>query len=191
MRTPLNTCTMAQELSLAFHTIYMVIHVRVFSSLGPSPFTSSSSCRPCSSSCSSCSPTRSSWQTCTTPLRRVWTPTTSSPSPQKETLFIFQAYRFDNNVPNHSLVQKRLSIYVWKPGPRRGKGALEKEITGTWHVITFQEAIEYVDHDILTNRFHVTHYGGCAILFNKDTFSPTSMSSPSTFMTQGETCLIR
>ena len=33
-----------------------------------------------------------------------------------------------------------------------------------------KEASEYVDHDILTNRFHVTHYGGCAILYNKDTF---------------------
>ena len=29
---------------------------------------------------------------------------------------------------------------------------------------------EYVDHELLTNRFHVTHYAGCAVLFNKDTF---------------------
>ena len=36
------------------------------------------------------------------------------------------------------------------------------------------EASECVDHDILTNRFHVTHYGGCAILENKDTFYPNS-----------------
>ena len=28
------------------------------------------------------------------------------------------------------------------------------------------------DHELLTNRFHVTHYGGCAVLFNKDTFFP-------------------
>ena len=35
-----------------------------------------------------------------------------------------------------------------------------------------QEAIEYVDHELLTNRYHVTHYGGCAVLFNKDTFFP-------------------
>ena len=35
-----------------------------------------------------------------------------------------------------------------------------------------QEASEYVDHELLTNRFHVTHYAGCAILFNKDTFYP-------------------
>ena len=44
--------------------------------------TSFSSCRHCSSSFSSSSPTRCSWQTCTTPLRRVWTLLTSSPSPQ-------------------------------------------------------------------------------------------------------------
>ena len=70
-------------------------------------------------------------------------------------------------------MQKRLSIYNWNPGPRRGKeDAFEKQIASKWHVITLQEAVEYVDHDILTNRFRVTHYGGCAILFNKDTFYP-------------------
>ena len=82
-----------------------------------------------------------------------------------------QEYRFDNNVPNRSSVRKRLSIYNWNPGPRRGReGAFQKQIAGKWHVITLQEAIEYVDRDILANRFHVTHYGGCAVLFNKDTF---------------------
>ena len=84
-----------------------------------------------------------------------------------------QAYRFDKNVPNHSPVQKRLSIYNWNPAPPRGKEvAFEKQIAGKWHVITLQEAIEYVDHGILTGRFHVTHYVGCAILFNNDTFYP-------------------
>ena len=82
-----------------------------------------------------------------------------------------EAYRFDKNVPNRSPVQKRLSIYNWNPGPRRGKeDAFAKQIAGKWHIITLQEASEYVDHDILTNRFHVAHYGGCAILYNKDTF---------------------
>ena len=33
-----------------------------------------------------------------------------------------------------------------------------------------KRASDYVDRDILTGRFHVTHYTGCAILFNKDTF---------------------
>ena len=72
---------------------------------------------------------------------------------------------------NRSLAQKRLSIYNWNPGPRRGKeGAFEKQNAGRWHVITLQEAAEYVDHVLLTSRFHVTHHAGCAILFNKDTF---------------------
>ena len=35
-----------------------------------------------------------------------------------------------------------------------------------------QETSDNVDHELLTNRFHVTHYAGCAILFNKDTFHP-------------------
>ena len=81
-----------------------------------------------------------------------------------------QAYRFNQNLSNRSTVQKRLSIYNWNPGPRRGKEDAFEKIAGRWHVITLQEATEYTDHDILTDRFHVTHYAVCAILFNKDTF---------------------
>ena len=84
-----------------------------------------------------------------------------------------QEYYFDSSVPNRSSVQKRLSIYNWNPGPRREKeGAIEKQLARKWHIITLQEAIEYVDHELLTNRFHVTHYGGCAVLFNNYTFFP-------------------
>ena len=91
-----------------------------------------------------------------------------------------------------SIVQRRLSINNWNPGPRRGKeDAFEKQIAGRWHIITLQEASDYVDHELLTNRFHVTHYAGCAVLFNKDTSTPTSMSSPSTFMTQDESYPIK
>ena len=55
--------------------------------------------------------------------------------------------------------------------PRRGKeDAIEQQIAGRWHVITLQEASYYVDHELLTTRFHATHYAGCAVLFNKDTF---------------------
>ena len=52
----------------------------------------------------------------------------------------------------------------------RKEGATDRLIAGKWHIITLPEAIEYLEHDFLTNRFHVTHYGGCAVLFNKDTF---------------------
>ena len=34
------------------------------------------------------------------------------------------------------------------------------------------KASDHVDHDILHERFHVTHFAGCAILFNKDTIYP-------------------
>ena len=84
-----------------------------------------------------------------------------------------QAYRLNKKLSDRSPVQKRVSIYNWYPGPRRGKeDAFEKLIAGGRHVITLQGASEYVDHDILTHRFHVTLYGGCAILFNLDTFYP-------------------
>ena len=72
-----------------------------------------------------------------------------------------------------SIVQRRLSIFNWNPGPRQSKvDAFEPQIAGRWHIITLQEASDYVDHELLTNRFHVTHYAGCAVLFNKDTFYP-------------------
>ena len=84
-----------------------------------------------------------------------------------------EEYRFDTDVPNRLTEQKRLSIYNWNPGPRRGKQeAIEKHTAGKWHIITLQDAVEYLDRDYLTNRFYVTHFGGCAVLFNKDTFHP-------------------
>ena len=54
-----------------------------------------------------------------------------------------QEYLFDSSIPNRSPVQKRLSVYNWNLGPRRGKeGAIEKRIVGKRHIITLQEAIE-------------------------------------------------
>ena len=50
----------------------------------------------------------------------------------------YQEYHFDHNVPNRSSVQKRLSIYNWNPGQRRGReGATEKQIAGKWHIIHY------------------------------------------------------
>ena len=94
------------------------------------------------------------------------------PSARKRDFFSDE-YHFDPDVPHRSSVQKRLSVYNWNPGPQRGKeGAVEKQIAGKWHIITLQESIQYVDHELLRNRFHVLHFTGCAILFNKDTFHP-------------------
>ena len=61
----------------------------------------------------------------------------------------------------------------WNPGPRRGReGAIEKQIAGKWHLTTLQEASDDVEHEILHERFHVTHFAGCAVLFIKDPFYP-------------------
>ena len=82
-----------------------------------------------------------------------------------------QTYGVNKYFSSQSPVQKRLSIKNWNPGPRRGKeDAIEKQIAGKWHPITLQEASAYVEHEILRERFHVTHFAGCAVLFNKDTF---------------------
>ena len=53
-----------------------------------------------------------------------------------------------SNMPKRSYyVQKRLSIYNRNPGPRRDKeGGIERQITGTWHVINLQEAIAPTQH---------------------------------------------
>ena len=74
-----------------------------------------------------------------------------------------EEYRFDTDVPNRLTEQMRLSIF-------NRKGAIEKHIAGIWHIITLQEAIDDLDHEYLTIRFYVTHHGGCAVLFKKDTF---------------------
>ena len=88
-----------------------------------------------------------------------------------------------------SPVQKRLSIYNWNPGPPRGKEhAFEKQIAGKWHLITLQEASDYVEHEILHERFHVTHFAGCAVLFNKDTFYP-DISVKSIFLHDTRQCV--
>ena len=47
--------------------------------------------------------------------------------------------------------------------PSTLEGVIEKHIG-------LQEAIEYLQHECLTNHFYITHFAGCAFLFNKDTF---------------------
>ena len=70
---------------------------------------------------------------------------------------------------SQSSLQKRFSVYNWYPVPRIStEDAIEKQIAGKWHLITLQEASHYVDHAILHERFYVTHFAGCAVLFNKD-----------------------
>ena len=76
-----------------------------------------------------------------------------------------QAYRFDKDF---------LLDHLCKSDSASTTGIQDLDVGRKMPLRSKSQAngIDYVDHDILTNRFHVTHYGGCAILFNKDTFSP-------------------
>ena len=56
-------------------------------------------------------------------------------------------------VPNQLTGQRRFSIKTWNPEPRRG--AIEQHVAVEWHIITLQEAIEHVELDFLTDRYHV------------------------------------
>ena len=101
----------------------------------------------------------------------------------KEAGHSFSGISHRKNVPSRLSMQERLSIYNLNPGPRRGRlGATEKRIAGRRHIITLQEAYEYIDQLLLQRHFHVTHYGGCAVLFNKKPIIPTLRSSPFTFI---------
>ena len=73
--------------------------------------------------------------------------------------------------------QRRLSIYNWNPGHRRGtEDAIENQIAGNGILLLCKKhQSDYVEHKVLHEWFHVTYFAGCAILFNKDTFNPTSV----------------
>ena len=71
-------------------------------------------------------------------------------------------------------VQRRLSIYNWNPGPRRRKEDASRTKLQEGGISSPCKRSDYVDHELLTKRFHVTHHAGCAVLFNKDTFYPPS-----------------
>ena len=84
-----------------------------------------------------------------------------------------QASGVNKFLSSQSPMQKRLSVYKWNPGPRRGReDAIEKQIAGKWHLITPQEASDCVEHEVLHECLHVNHFAGCAVLFLQDTFYP-------------------
>ena len=100
-----------------------------------------------------------------------------------------QSYGVNKYFSSQSPVQKRLSIY--NPGPRCGKeAAIEEQVAGKWHIITLQEASEYVEHEILDERFHVTHFAAARFSSTRTPSTLTSASNRSTFMTRGEVCKI-
>ena len=75
-----------------------------------------------------------------------------------------QTHGVNKYFSSQSPVQRRLSIYDWNPGPRRGReDAFEKQIAESHYK-------KQLSMSIMT--FLPTHYAGFSILFNKDTFYP-------------------
>ena len=83
-----------------------------------------------------------------------------------------QSYGVNKYFSSQSLVQKRLSIYNRNPGPRRGKMLLRNKSQGNGTLFPCKKHLTVMITKNLHERIHVTHYVGCAILFNMDTFYP-------------------
>ena len=65
-----------------------------------------------------------------------------------------QTYGVNKHFSSQSPVQKRLSIYNWNRGPRRGKeDAIEKQITGKWHLITYKKLLTMSNTKSFMNDF--------------------------------------
>ena len=90
-------------------------------------------------------------------------------------------------------VQKRLSIYNWNPEPRRGEeGAIEKQITWKLHIITLQEASDFVD--VRASHESVPRdplWRECSVIQQGHLLPWCPWSNPFTFTTPGAYCLIK
>ena len=49
-------------------------------------------------------------------------------------------------------------------------GAIDNHIVGIMHIVAMQESAEFLQHGYITRHFFVTHFRGCAALFNMHTF---------------------
>ena len=95
-------------------------------------------------------------------------------APPKRRSASFQGYHFNNDMPTRLTEQKRLSVYNWNPGAGVEKEVLAKNRlrrNGTFS-ITLHGAIEYIDHEFLTTRFHVTHTEAVPSFSTKTLFFP-------------------
>ena len=80
-------------------------------------------------------------------------------------------YRSDNNAPNRSVQQTRISILSWNPGPRRGReGAIEEHFQAHGTLLRHKRRLSTFNTSASRTISKITHFAGCAILFNSNTF---------------------
>ena len=78
---------------------------------------------------------------------------------------------FDRAASDFLSEQDRLNILNWSAGPRRGSlGAIEKQ--SHCEEIARCCSVDVLQHADITRQFHVTHFRGCARLFNQHNFEP-------------------
>ena len=88
--------------------------------------------------------------------------------------------QFDNSKPNRQQEQTRISILSWSSGPRRGRGTLvllrnKLRVNGT--LLLCKKPSNGCSTNMLPTHFYVSHFAGCAILYNKDTISSDLLGS--------------
>ena len=102
-----------------------------------------------------------------------------------------QSYGVNKYFSSQSPMQKRLSIYNWNPGPRRGtEDAIEKQIAVKWHIVTLQEASSMSNTKFLMNDFTGPTLRAARFSSTRTPSTLTSASNRSSFMTRGEVCKI-
>ena len=74
---------------------------------------------------------------------------------------------------SQSPMQKRLSVYNWNPGSRRGgKDAIEKQIAGKGTFLPNKKLLTMSNTKSFMNAFMWTHFAGCAVLFQQGHLLP-------------------
>ena len=88
----------------------------------------------------------------------------SAKHPPEDTIHLIKSITLTTTCPNRFICAEKTWHLQLEPGtPTRKRRTNEKQIAKKWHVITLQEAIEYVDHELLTITANKKHQNkrGC------------------------------
>ena len=99
---------------------------------------------------------------------------------EKKSMSQLLEYQFDNSKPNRQQEQTRISILSWSPGPRRGRGTpvlLRNKLRVNGTLLLCKNPLNSCSTNTLPTHFYVSHFAGCAILYNKDTISSDLLGS--------------
>ena len=99
---------------------------------------------------------------------------------EKKSMSQLLEYQFDNRKPNRQQEQTRISILSWSSGPRRGRGTpvlLRNKLRVNGTLLLCKNPSNSCSTNTLPTHFYVSHFAGCAILYDKDTISSDLLGS--------------